>query len=360
MAKKRSRQSHTGSIYQSGGYWFAAVMVNSKRRRARCGSKAEAAAKLTELRKVAEANTGLNASTFGGFRARWLEHIKANKATNTHSAYSYALEFFSSLDQIPLERLTGQMLQQVLDSLSGRTRQQAFDKCKQMLSTAIKWKCLGINPMELLDRPSHERETIDPFELHQVEAILNHLDGTRYAAAVRLAFACGLRGGEIWGLQWKDLRAGELTIQRQASESAGRIEIKAPKTSAGVRRISLPDSVVDALATRRAAAMKEGNAKCEWIFPGPDGHVTRRSNFGHRVWTAALKKLGIRQRGFHHARHTAATMLLNSGNVPLPVVSKILGHASPKITLETYSHVMTADLEAHRNAFDRIVKAKIG
>jgi integrase len=42
--------------------------------------------------------------------------------------------------------------------------------------------------------------------------------------------------------------------------------------------------------------------------------------------------------------------------VPLPVVSKILGHASPKITLETYAHVMTADLGRHRNAFDAVLR----
>ena len=68
------------------------------------------------------------------------------------------------------------------------------------------------------------------------------------------------------------------------------------------------------------------------------------------------KKRNIRTRGFHHVRHTAATLLLNSGGVPLPVVSKILGHKSPKITLEIYAHVMTADIGRHRNAFDQVLK----
>lgn len=54
MAKRRSRQSHTGSVYQSGGVWFAAVMVHGRRRRVRVSSKAEALARLADLRKVAE------------------------------------------------------------------------------------------------------------------------------------------------------------------------------------------------------------------------------------------------------------------------------------------------------------------
>ncbi len=356
MAKKRSRQSHTGSAYQSGGIWYAAVMVHGRRRRVRASSKAEANAKLMELRKLAEQNSGLKPSTFGAFRAQWIESLKSNKATTTVSAYQYAISQFSELDPIPLERLTAQAIQRVLDNLTGRTRQQAFDKCKQMLGVAMKWRAIGANPMELLDRPAHDREKIDPFEISEVTAILEHVADSRYAAAIRLAFACGLRGGELWGLQWSDLRDGELSIQRQACESGGKIEIKSPKTESGFRRIVLSDSVASAIEDRRRIALKEGNAKSPWIFPGRDGAPTRRSNFGHRVWTPALKELKIRSRGFHHARHTAATLLLNSGGVPLPVVSKILGHKSPKITLEIYAHVMTADIGRHRNAFDQVLK----
>jgi integrase len=356
MAKKRSRQSHTGSVYQSGGHWWAAVMVAGKRRRLRCKTKPEALAKLAELRKEAEDWIGLESSTFGGFSKRWLEHVAVNRATNTLAVYKVSIAHFSTLDPIPLDQINGQMIQQIIDTLSGRTRQQAFDKARQMLNTAIKWRCLSRNPMEHLDRPSHERETIDPFTVKEVEAILKHVKGDRYAAAVRLAFACGLRGGEIWGLQWEDLKGSELHIQRQAAESGGKLEIKQPKTSAGIRRLLLPDSVINALAIRRRDSVKEGNAGSEWIFCGEHGAPTRRSNFGHRVWGPALKKLKIRHRGFHHARHTAATLMLNAGAVPLAVVSKILGHASPAITLGTYSHCMTADLERHRNAFDLMIK----
>jgi len=229
MAKKRSRQSHTGSVYQSGGIWYAAVMVGGKRKRARAGSKAEANAKLADLRKSAEVSLGLDPSTFGGFRLRWLEHIKVNKSLKTSQSYQYAVDHFSSLDSMAIGRITGQMIQQIVDGLQGRTRQQAFDKCKQMLQIAVRWKCLAENPMEHLDRPAHEKASVDPFEISEVERIIAHTKADRYGAAIALAFACGLRGGELWGLQWADLKGNELTIQRQACESAGRLEIKAPK-----------------------------------------------------------------------------------------------------------------------------------
>lgn len=41
----------------------------------------------------------------------------------------------------------------------------------------------------------------------------------------------------------------------------------------------------------------------------------------------------------HWARHTGATMLLNSG-VGMEIVSKVLGHSSTKITREVYAKLL--------------------
>jgi len=42
---------------------------------------------------------------------------------------------------------------------------------------------------------------------------------------------------------------------------------------------------------------------------------------------------------FHDLRHTAASLMLNRG-IPVIVVSRILGHARPSITLDVYGHLM--------------------
>ena len=41
---------------------------------------------------------------------------------------------------------------------------------------------------------------------------------------------------------------------------------------------------------------------------------------------------------FHDLRHTAASLILNNG-IPVIVVSKILGHSKPSITLDIYGHL---------------------
>jgi len=358
MAKKRTRtrQSHSGSVYQSGGVWFAAVMVHGKRRRVRCQSKADANARRHELCQLAAAGSTLQPASFGVFRERWLEHVRANQSSKTALGYQYAIDHFRSLDDIPLERITGQAIQTIVDGLSGKTKQQCYDKVNQMLRMAIKWGCLHSHPMSRLDRPKHSRKAIDPFEVEEVESIIKSTQHTHYGAAIHLCLACGLRGGEVWGLQWQDLSGCNLTIQRQACDVGGKLEVKEPKTLAGIRTIVLPDSVVDALAVKRRDSLRDGHAGIPWIFPTQRGAVTRRTNFSTSTWAPLLDELCLRHRGFHHCRHTAATLLLNSGAVPLSVVSHLLGHASPAITLSTYAHCMTADQSRHRNAFDSVLR----
>ena len=42
---------------------------------------------------------------------------------------------------------------------------------------------------------------------------------------------------------------------------------------------------------------------------------------------------------YHQLRHSAASLLLNQ-SVPIPVVSKYLGHGNPSITLGIYGHMI--------------------
>jgi integrase len=58
-------------------------------------------------------------------------------------------------------------------------------------------------------------------------------------------------------------------------------------------------------------------------------------------WLPMLKHLGLPRVRLYDARHSCATMLLESG-APMKVVQEILGHASMTLTADTYSHVTAA------------------
>ena len=52
-----------------------------------------------------------------------------------------------------------------------------------------------------------------------------------------------------------------------------------------------------------------------------------------------VKASGLPRIRLHDTRHTAASLMLASGT-PVKVVSDLLGHNSPTITLATYAHVL--------------------
>jgi integrase len=61
----------------------------------------------------------------------------------------------------------------------------------------------------------------------------------------------------------------------------------------------------------------------------------------------------------HDLRHTAATLMLQR-NVPVEVVSKILGHANISITLNVYRHVSNRELELKMiDLFDTPIPARV-
>lgn len=57
-----------------------------------------------------------------------------------------------------------------------------------------------------------------------------------------------------------------------------------------------------------------------------------------RAFTTAAHSAGVENVGLHTLRHSAATAMLNAG-VPMHVVSRILGHSSISITVDTYGHI---------------------
>ena len=73
------------------------------------------------------------------------------------------------------------------------------------------------------------------------------------------------------------------------------------------------------------------------VFPNSLGSPGDASNirldFNHILEAAGFPKIR-----FHDLRHTAASLLLNH-KVPVIVVSNMLGHSKPSVTLDIYAHV---------------------
>ncbi len=79
----------------------------------------------------------------------------------------------------------------------------------------------------------------------------------------------------------------------------------------------------------------------------------RRTDFRVRRWNSLLKILGLDHRGLHHLRHMYATLALGA-RVPVHVVSRVLGHSKPSITLDIYAHVLASQQAEATDATRRL------
>ena len=160
-----------------------------------------------------------------------------------------------------------------------------------------------------------------------------------------------MRNGELLGLQWKDvdLDAGTLQIRRAVFNSI----VSPPKTAAGNRTIRLTGLAVAALKEHRLSTAKQRIS--EWVFPSRTGTPLSVHNVHNCSWKPLLKRAGLPpSTRMHDLRHTCATLLL-SRDVPVKVVSEMLGHGDVAITLAVYQSVLPHMQESAARVMENVL-----
>lgn len=210
---------------------------------------------------------------------------------------------------------------------------------KSALKQAVKDGILTHNVCDAIDPPRVPKREMPSLNEHQSAALLKALTGNPLRALYVLALTCGLRLGEILGLQWSDLdqREGRITIHRTFDEKT--FTTGEPKSERSRRTVELPVVARDALRSHQKRELSDGVKSSTWVFCDKEGRPLRGTHVIRDTLLKALKEAGLPKIRFHDLRHTAATLMLSRG-VPLITVSKILGHASVGFTLQTYGHVL--------------------
>lgn len=168
------------------------------------------------------------------------------------------------------------------------------------------------------------------------------------ADAMQISAGTGARSGEVSGflIEDVDFLRRSIRVRRQSGKRAG--EYEAPKTRTSIREIPLGDDIV-ALCDQLAS----GRGKGEPLIPGPGGKgITSR--FISNRFSAVRALAGVSEAiSFHSLRHLFASQLLSAG-VPLPAVSRFLGHENIAVTSRTYAHFLPRDFEASRSAINSL------
>ena len=154
-----------------------------------------------------------------------------------------------------------------------------------------------------------------------------------------LGCLCGLRRGEMRGLQWGDIKDGLITVQHNYQDKEG---VKLPKYNS-VRKVPVPGAVEKLLAIVYENAFDNSPDSFVLASPQKPGKPLNNNFFREGV-KKELVDLGISEPqqkdrfiSCHSLRHTFVTLAQLSG-IPDVVISALAGHKSIKTT-GNYSHV---------------------
>lgn len=225
------------------------------------------------------------------------------------------------------------------------------------------------------------KKTIRLPTLAEIEAIERHLPGP-YKLLVWLMAGCGLRIGEACAvtLQQLDLESGMLYVNRQITQDG---ENEEPKTAVQkaitkgrgrahcVRHLKWRDldegravpvsptiaaKVQEHVRLYGTFRVEEGPNRLEgdYLFSNVGRTNILMYSLVDRLWRNAKTAAGIKRRiTTHWLRHFFASAGLSKG-VPVTDMAEWLGHRDPRITHQTYAHVMPDAPERLRSLMDAV------
>jgi len=163
------------------------------------------------------------------------------------------------------------------------------------------------------------------------------------------AFA-GLRLGEASGLNVSDVDflRRRLNVDRQVQKRRGApSELRPPKYESG-RTVFAADELLAILAMH----VEQYVSASGWLFTGESGDPIAPSTV-NGWWQRTVKAAGVEGITIHSMRHYFASGLIADG-CDVVTVQRALGHKSPSVTLNTYSHLWPTAEDRTRQASARL------
>lgn len=221
------------------------------------------------------------------------------------------------------------------------------------------------NPIDKVIRPknTHKKEYKAPFyakeELQKFLRAVQVDESMRAHTIFHLLAFSGLRRGELFGLQWRDIDFDRMTLSVNRTLIYDQFEkvfkFSTPKTKNSKREIGLDRTTLQHLLRWR-------NYQREFFFGrginvGADDQLVFTSQNNHYMTDAYLRRIikrvtlkhDLPHITVHGFRHTHCSLLFEAG-IEMQNVKDRLGHSDIKTTMNIYTHVTkearseTADL----------------
>jgi integrase len=293
--------------------------------------------------------------TVKDFGEEWRESLLHNReGTGKRLEIALRCHLYPRLGHRKLAEVRRSAIQDWVKGLAGhlspRTVHGIYGSAAQLFSAAVLDRMIAMSPcveIRLPAAPKNEHRIPTRDEVHRLAQCFD----PRFAAAIYVGAGCGLRWGEMAGLEREhiDLRLDrrEITVRQQVVPKRGIGHVLGPpKTHASYRTVEMPKATVFALSRHvelyppkliNVWDASEGRKRpARIVFPSSTGRLLSSRSWGF-MWNKAAKAAGLPTGAgaYHLLRHYFATSLI-FGGANVKVVQLALGHATPMITLNTY------------------------
>lgn len=381
------REKGEGSLYQAKDKsWVYQYSVDGKRKTKRFRRKTDAKAFMAALGAgheevgvvvpaapvVSAAQQKADPITVGEWMDRWLEkYAKPTVKLSTYCSYEQLIRSHvkPQIGGRYLSTLTGEELQDFFNErrvqgnlrgeggLSTKTLTNLRNMMHLAFGQAVQNRLMAANLVEGVRLPKaekHEMRVLDREE--QTRLILAARHAPEPAAfGIIFDLFTGLRMGELCGLRWENVdmegRCFKVCETRNrlrnfddAIETSTSVKtVKSTKTDNSRRTVYIMDALYQDFLDYQTIQMllqrqHPGYNRDGYVFCQENGHPYEPRTY-QGLFKRCVRQAGIPDANFHSLRHTFATRALEQG-MDVVTVSRLLGHATPSITLDKYGHAL--------------------
>lgn len=274
--------------------------------------------------------------------------------------------------------------------LTPRTVKESHKHLRNAFNQAVKWALMSRNPVINVARPKSEDKSRNIWTADTLFHVIELRNDDLLKLALKLAFSCSLRMGEILALHWdcidiipESIQEGRARIfvnkdlqkvQRESLDALNAkgvirmfparlvsqhtmLVLKEPKTKTSVRRVFLPKTVAEMLLERHREITElkelfgEEYTDYDLVFCSPMG-TPIEGQVINRALNKLIEENNLPKVVFYSLRHSNITYKLKLNGGDMKSVQGDSGHAQVKMVADVYSHIIDEDQRLNAQRFE--------
>ena len=273
----------------------------------------------------------------------------ANKTT-TDTRRNRLIKYADIIINQPMNRITKAALQSWRSDLESDSRIATATKndligfVKQIFAFAYNTydfydSAKILKPLKKTLDDTHEMHIITPEDFNKM---ISYETDEIIKVILIFMFRTGCRKGEARALYKEDYDPVMKSVHIYKSMRRYESSLKTTKTAGSVRYIPLDDKTIETITP---LLKRHG----KWLF-GDVATVCFSTLQNH--FKSNLKAAGLPDMRLHDLRHSHVSLLW-ANHVPIPEISKRIGHSSPAQTMTTYAHIFDNNQSATLSVLNR-------